>query len=117
LLTALICVLVAKINLHYALLVFVFTLAGLIQGIIRPARDMMIRAATPKGSMGKVVGLVFSGQAIGGAIAPVAYGFLIDIGSPEMVFYSSGVFMVLCAGAVYGSYRDSRHKAAAGISA
>jgi FSR family fosmidomycin resistance protein-like MFS transporter len=117
LLTALICVLVAKINLHYALLVFVFTLAGLIQGIIRPARDMMIRAATPKGSMGKVVGLVFSGQAIGGAIAPVAYGFLIDIGSPEMVFYSSGVFMVLCAGAVYGSYRDSRNKAAAGISA
>ncbi|MFT5539343.1 MAG: FSR family fosmidomycin resistance protein-like MFS transporter [Alphaproteobacteria bacterium] len=117
LLTALICVLVAKINLHYALLVFVFTLAGLIQGIIRPARDMMIRAATPKGSMGKVVGLVFSGQAIGGAVAPVAYGFLIDIGSPEMVFYSSGVFMVLCAGAVYGSYRDSRNKAAAGISA
>lgn len=113
LLTALICVAVGKINLHYTLLVFVFTVAGLIQGIIRPARDMMIRAASPKGSMGKVVGLVFSGQAIGGAVAPVAYGFFIDIGHPALVFYSSAVFMVLCAGAVYGSYRETRRRAAA----
>jgi MFS family permease len=111
LLTAVLCIIVAEINLHYTLLVFVFTVAGLIQGIIRPARDMMIRAASPQGAMGKVVGLVFSGQAIGGAIAPVAYGFVIDIGHPSLVFYSSAVFMVLCAAAVYGSYRETRRQA------
>jgi MFS family permease len=112
LLTAVLCIIVAEINLHYTLLVFVFTVAGLIQGIIRPARDMMIRAASPQGAMGKVVGLVFSGQAIGGAVAPVAYGFVIDIGHPSLVFYSSAVFMVLCAAAVYGSYRETRRQAA-----
>jgi MFS family permease len=112
LLTAVLCIIVAEINLHYTLLVFVFTVAGLVQGIIRPARDMMIRAASPRGAMGKVVGMVFSGQAIGGAIAPVAYGFVIDIGHPSLVFYSSAVFMVFCAAAVYGSYRETRRQAA-----
>lgn len=106
--TALICLLVAHVNLHYALLTFVFTIAGLFQGIIRPARDMMIRAASPGGSMGKVVGLVFSGEAIGGAIAPVLFGFLIDIGQTVMVFYLSAFFMLLCGLSVYGSYWHSR---------
>ena len=106
--TAAICLLVAEINLHYLLLTFVFTVAGLFQGIIRPARDMMIRAASPGGSMGKVVGLVFSGEAIGGAIAPVLFGFLIDIGQTVMVFYLSATFMLLCGLSVYGSFRHSR---------
>lgn len=106
--TAAICLLVAEVNLHYLLLTFVFTVAGLFQGIIRPARDMMIRAASPGGSMGKVVGLVFSGEAIGGAIAPVLFGFLIDIGQTVMVFYLSAIFMLLCGLSVYGSYRHSR---------
>jgi MFS family permease len=106
--TAAICLLVAEVNLHYLLLTFVFTVAGLFQGIIRPARDMMIRAASPGGSMGKVVGLVFSGEAIGGAIAPVLFGFLIDIGQTVMVFYLSATFMLLCGLSVYGSFRHSR---------
>jgi hypothetical protein len=42
----------------------------------------------------------------------VAYGFVIDIGHPSLVFYSSAVFMVLCAAAVYGSYRETRRQAA-----
>ncbi len=110
-LTAGICLLVANVDLHYALLVFVFTVAGLFQGIIRPARDMMIRAASPKGSMGKVVGLVFSGEAIGGGIAPVFFGFLIDIGAPMWVFISSAFFMVMCALAVLGSaYYERRQR-------
>ncbi len=115
--TAAICLLVAKVNLHYALLTFVFTVAGLFQGIIRPARDMMIRAASPGGSMGKVVGLVFSGEAIGGAIAPVLFGFLIDIGQTVMVFYLSAIFMLLCGLSVYGSYRHSRAQARAALKA
>lgn len=107
-LTALIAMLIGSVNLHYALLVFFFTLAGLVQGIIRPARDMMIRAASPKGSIAKSFGFVFSGQAIGGTIAPVAFGLILDFGAPEWVFYTSGIFMIICMFAVIGSAREAR---------
>ena len=114
--TAGISLLIGSVNLHYALLVFFFTLAGLIQGIIRPARDMMIRAASPKGSIGKAFGFVFSGQAIGGGISPVVFGAMLDFGAPEWVFYASALFLVLCMLAVVGSAREARkaeHAAAA----
>jgi hypothetical protein len=62
--------------------------------------------------MGKVVGLVFSGEAIGGSIAPVLFGFLIDIGQTVMVFYLSAFFMLMCGLSVYGSYRHSRARMA-----
>ena len=106
--TAVISLLVGTVDMHYAVLVFFFTLAGLVQGVIRPARDMMIRAASPKGSVGKAFGFVFSGQAIGGAVAPVVFGAMIDFGAPEWVFYASALFLVLCILAVIGSAREAR---------
>ena len=106
--TAVISLLVGAVDMHYALLVFFFTLAGLFQGVIRPARDMMIRAASPKGSIGKAFGFVFSGQAIGGGISPVLFGAMLDFGAPEWVFYASAVFLVLCIFAVAGSAREAR---------
>ncbi|MEE9290330.1 MAG: MFS transporter [Alphaproteobacteria bacterium] len=111
--TAVISLLVGAVDMHYALLVFFFTLAGLFQGVIRPARDMMIRAASPKGSVGKAFGFVFSGQAIGGAISPVVFGAMIDLGAPEWVFYASALFLVLCILAVLGSAREARKVAMA----
>jgi MFS family permease len=106
--TAVISLLVGAVDMHYALLVFFFTLAGLVQGVIRPARDMMIRAASPKGSIGKAFGFVFSGQAIGGGISPVVFGAMLDYGAPEWVFYASAVFLMLCILAVLGSAREAR---------
>ncbi len=111
--TAVISLLVGAVDMHYALLVFFFTLAGLFQGVIRPARDMMIRAASPKGSVGKAFGFVFSGQAIGGTISPVVFGAMIDLGAPEWVFYASALFLVLCILAVLGSAREARKAASA----
>jgi MFS family permease len=106
--TAVISVVVGAVDMHYVLLVFFFSLAGLVQGIIRPARDMMIRAASPKGSVGKAFGFVFSGQAIGGGISPVLFGAMLDFGAPEWVFYASAFFLVLCILAVLGSAREAR---------
>jgi MFS family permease len=116
LISAGIAVLVGAVNLHYMVLVFVFTLAGLLQGIIRPARDMMIRAASPKGSIGKAFGFVSSGSAVGGTVAPVLFGALLDIGLPEWLFYASATFLLVCMLSVLGSAHWSRkERQAAGV--
>lgn len=105
--------LVGGIDLHWFVLIFTFTVAGLVNGIIRPARDMMIRNASPKGSAGKAFGFVYSGEFIGGGIAPITYGFLLDIGKPEWIFYSSAVFFAMCGMMFLGSGRATRQQAAA----
>ena len=105
-----IAVLVGAVNLHYVVLTFVFTLAGLLQGIIRPARDMMIRAASPKGSIGKAFGFVTSGQAVGGTVAPVVFGAIIDIGAPQWLFYASALFLIVCMLSVLGSAQGMRRQ-------
>jgi MFS family permease len=74
-------------------LIAVMILAGLVQGIIRPARDMMVRAASPKGSTGKVFGFVSAGIAAGGAISPTVFGLFMDAGNPAWVFYLMAIFM------------------------
>jgi MFS family permease len=105
--------LVGGVDLHWFILIFTFTVAGMINGIIRPARDMMIRDASPKGSTGKAFGFVYSGEFIGGGIAPALYGFLLDVGQPEWIFYSSAVAFVLCGTMFLGSGRAARQQAAA----
>jgi MFS family permease len=97
--SALILVLVTFIDFGAAILLFLMTLSGLMQGSIRPARDMMVRALVPKGTMGKAFGFVSSGASIGGAAAPIVFGWLIDIGRPEIVFYLLILFTLLCVGA------------------
>ncbi|HSR55585.1 MAG TPA: MFS transporter, partial [Alphaproteobacteria bacterium] len=77
------------------LLCVVMVIAGLSQGIIRPARDMMVRAASPKGSTGKVFGFVSAGIAAGGAVAPALFGVIMDWGKPAWVFYLIAIFMVI----------------------
>jgi len=101
-------VLVGAYSLPAILLVLVFSFAGLTNGLIGPARDMLIRRASPKGSVGKVFGFVFSGQTIGQALAPLAFGFMIDSGLPAWIFYTSALFTLLCMVVVLISARHSR---------
>lgn len=93
-------------------IVLIFTFAGLTNGLIGPARDMLIRRASPKGSMGKVFGFVFSGQTIGQAIAPLMFGFMIDSGVPAWIFYTSAIFTVFCMVVVLVSAKHSAAPAA-----
>ncbi len=94
-LSALITACIAWFDLSIGILVGIMALMGLGQGIIRPARDMMVRAASPKGSTGKVFGFVSTGIAGGSALAPVPFGYLLDIGQPEWVFYLLSIFMIV----------------------
>ena len=83
-----------------ALIFAAMALMGLGQGATRPARDMMLRAATPKGATGSVFGFVTSGIAVGSALAPIPLGWLIDIGRPLWVFYALAGFMAVALAAM-----------------
>lgn len=98
--TAVLTAALAVFRMDFVLLAFVMGVMGLGQGIIRPTRDMMLRAASPKGSTGKVFAFVSMAITAGGAVAPVPFGYLIDIGRPEWVFYLIAIFMLICLFAV-----------------
>jgi len=87
---------VATSHLGPAGLVAFVAVAGFCIGATMPSRDMLVRAATPAGSSGKVFGFVYSGLDMGAAISPVVFGLLIDLGEPRVIFYALGAFL-LCA--------------------
>jgi MFS family permease len=69
---------------------------GFSMGITAPSRDMLVRAATPRGSSGKVFGFVYSGLDLGSLVAPPIYGWLLDRGQPRMMFaVIAGVMLVM----------------------
>jgi MFS family permease len=70
-------------------------LAGLMLGAIRPSRDMMVRKAAPAGSFGKVFGFVTMGMNLGGAVAPLLFGWVIDQDGGRMIFILAAGAMLL----------------------
>ena len=82
-------------NPNAIVLCTVMIIAGLCQGIIRPARYIMLRAASPKGSTGKVFGFVSAGIAAGAAVSPYLFGVIMDANKPAWVFYLMTIFMVI----------------------
>jgi len=56
------------------------TLTALAVGVGAPARDLMIKQATPVGATGRVYGLVFAGLDLGSAASPLIFGVLMDQG-------------------------------------
>lgn len=76
-----------------ALLAPVLALAGFCSGMTNPSRDLLVRAATPRGSTGKVYGFVYSGLDLGAMVTPVFYGWLLDRHLAQGVFFT--VFVAL----------------------
>jgi MFS transporter, FSR family, fosmidomycin resistance protein len=70
------------------LLPVVMATAGFTGGLTNPSRDLIVRAATPVGSTGKVYGFVYSGLDVGSMVTPVIFGWLLDRGQPSAVFYA-----------------------------
>ncbi|WP_095157370.1 MFS transporter [Pseudomonas sp. Irchel 3E13] len=94
-LAALLTALVATAGFSDQALVIVLGVIGFLTGVIAPSRDMLVRAASPKGAEGRTFGIVSSGFNIGGALGPVGFGWLLDRGLPEGIFWASVVFMGL----------------------
>ncbi|HZF06942.1 MAG TPA: MFS transporter [Patescibacteria group bacterium] len=76
----------------------VMALIGFSMGVTAPSRDMLVRAATPAGSSGKVFGFVYSGLDVGSLIAPPVYGWFLDQGEARgMFFVIAAVMLVMIA--------------------
>jgi MFS transporter, FSR family, fosmidomycin resistance protein len=93
--TSVMAILMAWVNMPAAVLIAVMSLGGLLNGVIQPSRDMMVRAVTPAGSFGKVFGFVSTGFNFGGIVAPLLYGSLMDRGEPRAIFMIVLVFILL----------------------
>jgi MFS family permease len=92
---ALFTLLVGEVDLGAVALVTAMSLAGLFLGITMPPRDMIVRAVTPPGSFGRVFGFVTTGFNIGGIIAPLVFGPIMDHGSPRLVFLAVAAFTLI----------------------
>src|SRR5256712_5067374 len=73
----------------------VMALTGFSMGVTAQSRDMLVRAATPRGSSGKVFGFVYSGLDVGSLIAPPVYGWLLDRGEPRAMFVVIAAVMLV----------------------
>ncbi len=95
---------VAAFSMSLVSIALLFAVAGLFGGMVAPSRDMMIRSVTPPGEMGKVFGFVSTGFNIGGMVAPLMFGYILDHAEPRFVFWTAGavavatVFTVLYTG-------------------
>lgn len=87
--------------------------AGFALGAMTPSRDMLVRAAAPPGASGKVFGFVYSGLDLGGTIAPVLVGLLLDAGRPRAVFWVIALASLLAVAVALGVPRPRPRAAAA----
>jgi MFS family permease len=92
---ALFTVLIAEIDLGALALIAAMSLIGLFSGVIMPSRDMIVREITPPGSFGKVFGFVTTGFNIGGIVAPLIFGAIMDHGNPRLVFLAVAAFCIV----------------------
>jgi MFS transporter, FSR family, fosmidomycin resistance protein len=84
----------------------VLFMAGLVTGASRTPRDVMLKDAAPPGQIGKVFGFVSAGLPLGGALAPVPFGYLMDKGRPDLVLVLVALVLLaslLCVGTARAS--------------
>lgn len=103
--TGILVFLVPVLELSGWLLTIQFFLAGIFFGLALPNRDMVIRATIPKGASGRVFGFVYGGLDTGAAITPAIYGWFVDLGRPDWVFFSSGVLLSIAALIIFATAR------------
>ena len=101
LITAAALVVIGEINLNVILLITLFAGIGILQGLVKPARDMMVREAMPPGTAGTIFAFMSTGRLIGGAITPVVVGLLIANDMTDKVFLMLAVVSVLGLATLY----------------
>ncbi|HSS62939.1 MAG TPA: MFS transporter [Gammaproteobacteria bacterium] len=103
---------VAALSLSLVAIAVLFVIAGLFSGMVAPSRDMMIRSVTPAGEMGKVFGFVSTGFNIGGMVAPLLFGYILDHAEPRFVFWTVGAVAIATVATVLYTGRQGRRDGA-----
>jgi MFS family permease len=86
---------IALVWLPALALPLLFAMSGFANGMTNPSRDLLVRQTTPPASTGAVYGFVYSGLDLGSVLAPLYFGWLLDHGHPQAVFFTaSGVLLV-----------------------
>lgn len=85
-------------------------LIGLLFGMIAPSRDMIVRNSAPKGQEGRVFGIVSMGFNVGGVIAPLILGFLIEQNYPSWVFYFCAICIAIATIIAFGQELKLRNR-------
>lgn len=96
-------VLVALAGFHWLpfwLVIVVLAISGGMRGLVTAARDVNVRHSAAPHSVGTVFAFVSTGFLFGGAVALPFYGWLIDLGRPDMVFWFSAIMSLGAIGAV-----------------
>lgn len=88
-------VLIALFRMPDWVLFLVLIVAGLAQGAVSPSRDKMVREAAPQGSAGKSFAFVSVGLSVGGIVAPLVLGWLLDQGDAALVFWVLAAFSLV----------------------
>jgi MFS family permease len=86
---------VGLLTLPFWLVVTLFAIAGFSGGFLSPSRDLLVRSITPPGRAGIVFGFVTTGFNIGGLIAPVAFGAILDFLAPSDLFVAVAIACVI----------------------
>jgi len=82
---------IAFIDFNATLLIALMAVSGFFNGVLQPSRDMIVRSVTPPGAFGRVFGFVTTGFNIGGVIAPPAFGYMMDVGTPASVIVGTAI--------------------------
>lgn len=72
-----------------------FAVIGFNYGVAFPSRELLVRAATPRGASGRVFGFVYSGMDFGSAATPILFGGFVDAGMSRAAFLCVTVFWVI----------------------
>lgn len=89
-------------------------IGGIVRGAYNASRDMLVRNAAPDGRVGSTFAFVTLGYTVGQGATPVVYGWLMDRGAGEWVFYVSAAFAVAAIATMFGSAPGGREPDAGG---
>lgn len=80
------------------LVVVLIGAAGAMRGLVNASRDVSVRHAATDVSVGTLFGFVTMGYSGGQMLGPALYGWLLDSGHPQLVFWASAAFSTLAIG-------------------
>ena len=108
---ALLALLLASKAIPAVLVIPAMAVMGFTLGIAGPSRDLLVRQATKarlgEAAFGRVYGMVYSGLDVGLALAPIAFGLLLDNHLPQWVFVGFAASLCLAIVAARAVARDA----------